>query len=317
MSKLLCEKREYKLMGSIPFMIGLYWDMRTMSGMEFTNGVLILKGSYSPRYDPKDLVRFPHFELTVELETKVGEKGMYTITHLKSKSKVIVELDDKECVKFTLAKQEEDKIKADIITNEAISPSPHGIYVGTKTYTSQSPIFKIRYCSIEGVPTGDSIYLSTFVPLAPDKGNWNVQGKMVPSGINQADRLFININELKNDAQNIKPEVDQNQLDDLKKNSLEMAGKIKAMQAAGNVDPMKMAEMVKQMMNNSGAVVQTQTSELMRIRLPLKVANGDKILINQRFDAKEINPVLTQPIVYAYLTIKLVHTPKRGKDDDE
>ncbi len=319
LTMLLFEKKDYSLMRTIPAMMGLYQSIIMFLDVRDsqTGAILFDMDGYVPKHNIQELIGFPNFELTVELDTKIGEKGSYTIAHLKSKSKVIVELDDKECVKFSLANKEEDKIKADIITNEAISPSPHGIYVGTKTYTSQSPIFKIRFCPMEGVPTGDSIYLSTFVPLAPDKGNWNVQGKLAPLGINQADRLFINIDELKNDAQNIKPEADQKQLDDIKKNSLEMADKIKAMQAAGNLDPMKMAEMVKQMMSNSTAVVETQTSELMRIRLPLKVTNKDKILINQRFDAKAINPQISQPIVYAYLTIKLVHKPTYSNDYGE
>ena len=317
MTTLLCEKKDYKLIGDIPFMIGLCRTIINFAGGSADEHGETIFGDhgYKPKHGLKELLGFPHFELTVELETKVGENGMYNITHLKSKSKVIAELDDKECVKFMLAKKEENKIKADILTNETISPYPHPIYVGTKTYTSETPIFKLRFCSIEGEPTGDSIYLSTFVPLAPDKGNWSFQGKMIPSTINQADRFFIDINELKNDAQAISPDVDQKQLEDIKKNSLEMAAKIKAMQASGNLDPTKMGEMVKQMMNNSGAVVETKTSQIMRIRLPLKVTNMDKMLINQRFDAKEINPQISQPIVYAYLTIKLEHTPTNGSDE--
>jgi hypothetical protein len=42
----------------------------------------------------------------------------------------------------------------------------------------------------------------------------------------------------------------------------------------------------------------------------------DKILINQRFDAKEINPSTADAIVYGYLTIKLTHTPPNGDPDD-
>ena len=315
LTNLLFKKREYKLIGTIPFMIRLQSDIFILTGGGVSeSGALFFGDRYSPKYDLNDLLGFPHFELTVELDTKVGEKGSYTIAHLKSKSKIIVELDDKECIKFTLAKKEEEKIKADIITNEAIAPGPHGIYVGTKTYTSQSPIFKIRFCKIDGVPEGDSLYLSTFIPLAPDKGNWNVQGKLAPLGINSADRLFINIDQLKNDAENIKPEIDQKQLEEIKKKALEMAAKMKAMKANGNVDPSKMGEMVKQMMDNTHAIVETNTSELMRIKLPLKVTNMDAIVINQRFDAREINPVIAQPIVYAYLTIKLTHTPTNSGD---
>jgi hypothetical protein len=74
--------------------------------------------------------------------------------------------------------------------------------------------------------------------------------------------------------------------------------------------------MVKQLMNNSNSVVETQTSELMRIRLPLKVTNMDPVLINQRFDAKEINPSMANAIVYAYLTIKLQHDPGNGSEEE-
>lgn len=315
LTNLLFKQKDYKLIGSIPFMIRLQSDILILTGGGVNeNGSLFFGDRYSPKYDLNALLGFPRFELTVELETKIGEKGNYTITHLKSKSKVIAELNDKECVKFTLAKKEEEKIKADLITNEAIAPGPHGVYVGTKTYTSQSPIFKIRFCKIDGVPEGDSLYLSTFVPLAPDKGNWNVQGKLAPLGINSADRLFINIDQLKNDAENIKPEIDQKQLEEIKKKALEMAAKMNAMKAKGNFDPLKMGEMVKQMMNNTHSIVETNTSQLMRIKLPLKVTNMDAMVINQRFDAREINPSIAQPIVYAYLTIKLTHTPTNSGD---
>ena len=317
MTTLLCKNRDYKLIGNIPFMIGLYQNIFAFTGGAMLNGEIVFGTSYRPKYTAKDLLAFPHFELTLDLETKVGENGSYHITHLKSKSKVIAELDDKECVKFTLSKKEQDKITADLVANEAISPYPHPVYVGTHTYTSHSPIFKLRFCPIEGAPTGDSIYLSSFSPLAPDKGNWAFQGKMIPAAIYQADRLFLDINEMKNDAQAIDPEDNQKQLEDIKKNSLEMAAKIKAMQAAGKVDPMKMGEMVKQMMNNTSSVVESKTSEIMRIRLPLKVTNMDKVLINQRFDAKAINPQISQPIVYAYLTIKLLHTPTNGSGEDD
>ena len=315
LTTLLFKDHDYRLIRMIPFTVGLLSNIKGLEAYAFDapeNPV----HTFKPKYSAEDLLGFPRFELTVELDTKIGEKGSYTIAHLKSKSKVIVELDDKECMKFTLAKKEEEKIKADIITNEAIAPGPHGVYVGTKTYTSQSPIFKIRFCKIDAMPEGDSLYLSTFVPLAPDKGNWNIQGNLAPLGINSADRLFINIDQLKNDAQNIKPDIDQKQLEEIKKKAMDMAAKMNAMKAKGNFDPSKMGEMVKQMMNNTHAIVETKTSELMRIKLPLKVKNMDKMLINQRFDAKEINPSVAQPIVYAYLTIKLEHTPTSGGEAD-
>ena len=71
------------------------------------------------------------------------------------------------------------------------------------------------------------------------------------------------------------------------------------------------------MMNNTSSVVETKTSEIMLIRIPIKVNNMDKVLINQGFDAKEINPAMAQAIVYAYLTIKLVHAPTNGNLDDD
>jgi hypothetical protein len=314
---LLFKKRDFRFLGSLPLILSL--EKEAMCFSAFNNvdvGFFYLNTNYQPPYSAQDVLDFTHFKLTVELDVKTGDNGSYTISHLKGSAKVIVDMDDKECIKFSLSKKEEGKLKLKIITNEAISPYPHGIYVGTQTYTSQSPIFKIRFCKVEGEPDGDSLYLSSFVPLAPDKGNWNVQGRMVPTGINQADRLFININELKNDAQNISPGVDQQKLEDIKRNSLEMAARLRAMQAAGNTDPAKMAEMVKQMMNNSNSVVETKTSEMMRIRLPLKVTNMDRVLVKQRFDAKEINTQMTNAIVYAYLTIKLQHDPGRNDDDE-
>lgn len=315
LNNLLFKNHDYRLIRMIPFTVGLISNIEGLQAYAY-DALESSRHPFKPKYSAEDLLGFPHFELTVELDTKIGEKGNYIIAHLKSKSKVIAELDDKECIKFTLAKKEDGKIKADIITNEAIAPGPHGIYVGTKTYTSQSPVFKLRFCEIEGQPKGDSLYLSTFVPLAPDKGNWNIRGVMSPLGINSADRLFINIEELKKDAKSIKPEVDEDQLEDIKKKALVMAEKMKAMQASGNIDPSKMGDMVKQMMSNTNAIVETNTSELMRIRLPLKINNMDKMLINQRFDAKEINPAIAQPIVYAYLTIKLEHTPVNGNNED-
>ncbi len=316
LSTLLLKEKDYRLIGTIPFMNGL---MFMCKGLQiYGNDLLTLDYTFhdkwKPKYTVEELLAFPKFDLTIDLDTKIGERGNYTIAHLKSKSKVIVELDDKEGLRFTLSKKEEEKMKAAIITNEAIAPGPHGIYVGTKTYTSQSPIFKLKLCEMKDVPPGDSIYLSTFKPLAPDKGNWNVQGKMAPLGINSADRLFMNVEELKNDAAALNPQVNQQQLEDIKKNAMAMAAKIQAMQAGGNTDPKKMAEMVKGLMNNTAGIVENKTAELMRIRLPLKINNRDKLLINQRFDAKEINPSFAQPIVYAYLTVKLEH---KGASDEE
>ena len=310
LSTLLIKEKDYRLIGTIPFMNGLMFMCKGLQiyGNDFLKLDYTFHDRWKPKYTVEELLAFPKFDLTIDLDTKIGEKGNYTIAHLKSKSKVIAELNDKEGLRFTLSKKEEDKIKAAIVTNEAIATGPHGVYVGTKIYTSQSPIFKIKLCEMKDVSTGDSIYLATFKPLSPDKGNWNVQGKMAPLGINNADRLFISVEQIKNDAATINPQVDQQQLEQIKKNAMDMAAKVKAMQSNGNTDPKKMAEMVKEMMNNTTGIIENKTAELMRIRLPLKINNKDKLLINQRFDAKGINPSFAQPIVYAYLTIKVEHT---------
>jgi hypothetical protein len=47
------------------------------------------------------------------------------------------------------------------------------------------------------------------------------------------------------------------------------------------------------------------------LRFPVGFTTGGKLLINERINAKEVNPEMAEAIVYGYLTIMLEHNPKK------
>lgn len=292
LTDLLVEKRDYKLIGTIPFMAGLYQNILGFATNGTVNGELQYGDDYRPKHTIETLMGFPHFELTIELETKLGDNGKYVTTHLKSTSKLNAELDDKECVKFILSKSEAEKI----IEKGTVTIQSEGVSVSDMTATSTSPVFKIHFCSMPDIPDGDSIFLAILKPAT-------------------TDMLFINKDQLKTDVVNIDPADNKKKLEEIQKNALAMQEKMKQLQASG-ASPLQMGELVKKMMNNVNGVVKTQAAEVIRIRLPLKVNNMDEMIVNERFDAKEINPEMAQGgIVYAYLTIKIKHTPTSGNGE--
>jgi hypothetical protein len=291
----LLKKKDYSLIGSIPFIIGLSREYILLTGNTQT-GI---------DEDMPKLIGFTHFKLTIDMDVKLGKGGGYIIAHLKGTAAVVTELDRKQktqCVKFVLANKEENNIKLDVIANEMSAPGPVPHYIGTKIYTSPMPVFKITFCPAEP----DTFSFSRFMPKAPDRGMWQIPGgATAPMGINGLDGTFTNGRETANEAQEINPAADQAKLEDMKRKASELASQ---MQGA---DPKKRAELIKQMMETGDQGMQTSTVKLAMIKFPVHVNNMDTLLVKEEFNAKELNPDAAPGIIYGFFRIRLEHDPQK------
>jgi len=294
----MIEEKDYSQIANIPLMLSLIGQSQLLEN----NYVL----NFNTELD--ELRNFCHFKLTVDMDIKVGRDGGYVLTHLKGTAKVVTELDSVKCLKFVLDKEEQAKIKLDVIANEIIAPGPHPVYIGSKIGESPMPFIDIHFCD-EG---NDSIYVFRSVPKGGN-GMWrNPGGPPLNIWINSLDAQFQDSKQLAADAEAAASDYknDPSKIDAMKQEANAMQAKLAAMRQSGK-SPAMMAEEIKKMMDKGEKATQQPVVRLSQLKFPVKLFNYNKVLINERFDAKQINPDAAPVIVYGYLTIKLEHDPKK------
>lgn len=302
-NKLIHEK-DYSQIANIPFLCGVLKNYELTAG-----GSLSGPAQYALDNDClkeiDELYNFCHFKLTVEMDIKTGAGRAYTLAHLKGSAKVTTELDSVKCLKFLLDKDEKGFMKLDVIANEFIAPGPHPVYIDVKQAETPIPDIDIHFCT-QG---SDSIYLHGFIPANHARGLWQVPGTPnAPMWINALDNYFIDQKQMAADAEATAMDYKNNpqKVAAMRQNAAAMKQKMMALQQSG-LPPSQMAAEMKKIMEQGEQLTQIPIMQVAQLKFPVKLQTGSETLFDKTFDAKKINPVQANIIVYGYLKIKLEH----------
>jgi hypothetical protein len=278
-------------MVNIPFMLGTLASMKLCGNNYYEN-------------EWQTLLNFCRFRLTYELDAKVGkqtENGAgYAVSHYKGVARVVPDLDSAGCLRFFLAKEEQQNIHLDLIANEVIAPQ-RPVYIGTKKGKSPMPDIRLHFCKKD-------IDTIAFVYSQPDgEGIWDYGGRRIRGWIQANEGIFKNINELTDAAKDLAGKAG-GLAAGMKVNAEEMKKKVAELQKNGNSSQEIAIEMKKML---SGEAIPAEMNELLKVTFIVNVNNRNSILVNQKFDARQINPKMNDVIEYGYMTIKLEHDPKK------
>ena len=302
----LLQDKDYSQIANIPFLIGILrnYELTAADGL---SGPAQRAMDDDCLKEIHKLYDFCHFKLTVDMDIKTGMGKAYTMVHLKGTAKVIFEMDSVYCVKFLLDKEENGYLKMDIVANEFIAPGPHPIYIDVRQAETPMPVIDIHFCT-QG---NDSIYLNRFIPVDHARGLWQVPGAPnAPMWINGLDNYFIDQKQQAADAEAIAMDYKNNpqKLAVMKQNVEAMKQKMEEMKRS-KLPPAQMAAEIKKMMSQNEQLTQAPIVQVAQLKFPVKLQTGSEILFKETYDAKRIDPVQANMIVYGYLNITLEHVP--------
>ena len=263
------------------------------------------------------------FELTADMDIKIGQDKSYKLAHLKGKTHIIPSFteDSNQCYKWVIADEDNQggqgfykakklqTIDCDLLAAEVVSPPqvPKTTYTGTKKYTVRLMRLGMNFCR----PGHDTIVLSGFIPDPSQAGTWLKYGNAVSAtGVTDLDHLFQDMKAQKELADN--GDAEQAQAD-LQARSEQLQAQMKDLQvkmanarsgATSGADYQKFL----QMQNDLIAGLSTPTLATMEwLHFILQVQNNQNVLVHNQFDAKKINPELAPTIIYGFYTIDIVN----------
>lgn len=261
-----------------------------------------------------------NFQLSIEMDIKIGGHGGYLITHLKGKSKIAPEFnaDSNQCYTWVACKDQTGasgepvkdgagEIHCDLLDNEMVAPSPHPVYIGTHKYYTELKQLKMDFCH----PGEDTILFTQFIPDPAPAGMWEVpHSPNQPFGIWQTDTYFKSNNKIialaKSGALTQQGEITAQK-------DKEMIAKLHAMKSkfqSGNFsmdDVHKIQEMVNQSQSSAN---NKNLSPAFYIDFPLDIHNNTTTIFHKRFDSKEVSPITAKAVIYGYMTIDITYTGK-------
>lgn len=311
-SNKLFHEHDWSQLANIPFILGLERQHQLMGGHEsdlIQNLEKLLNG----------------FHLQIEMDAKVGKANKeYSLAHLKSKDvKIAPEFnyENDSCYRWVIVdgvnkigfplKKSSQQIECDLLANEIVGPGPRPIYIGTKKYFTMMYGLKMDYCH----PGQDSIFLSSFIPV-PNAfaGKWQMPGgTIMPLQIDGTDGIFRNINKME---EMVKSGAAERQAEIMKQKGQQIADQMKALQKQmGNGKGATNMAAIQKMQDLATQGMSLGTDEslapVLYIDFPLEIKNKTTTLHDKRFDAKEINPIEAEVIVYGYYTVKVIYDPAK------
>ncbi len=280
-----------------------------------------LLGNDSKKFDDDLLKRISQiyngFELTVEMDIKVGKDGGYHLAHLKGKCNVIPDFvaDSNQCYKWVVADDQRkdaaglfkskigQAIDCDVVTNEFVTKAgPRPVYIGTKKYITNLSALHMDFCN----PGKDTIVLSSFIPNPQENGTWQFpMGVKAGAGIMGAEQNFKSLDQLKElatsgQAQSAAEQM-KAQAEKLKAQMQNVASQLKS--GNGSLQDyqkiLALSQKAKDVSNNQSV------APIIYVDFEIPIKNNDPEIINKKFDARQINPRLQDVITYGYYTIHL------------
>ncbi len=191
----------------------------------------------------------------------------------------------------------------DLVANEIGAPGASPVYTGSKKYTANLEGLRMDFCN----PGKDTIVLSNFAPNPANDGwfrfpqsmnqNLGVTGEQFFSDENAKKRL-VESGQAQEAANKFQAQSQQT-IDQMK----EMAAKMQSDTGRKTMaDYQKIMEMSNKIQAAAAAPIMAQ---MLWIDFEIPVKNGDPVLVDKIFDAKEINPQMAPAFQYAHYTIHI------------
>jgi hypothetical protein len=299
------EQNDWRQIGNIPYIVGLMHKQALLGGGEagFPDFLARLQRLWNG------------FKLTIEMDIKVGKDGGYELEHLKGEGHIIpaFQQDSSQCYKWVMADENRvdnqgfymssgsQTIDCNLLDAEVITPRARPKYVGTRFYRTTLKSLSMDFCN----PGHDTILLTNMYPNPTTAGTWEYPGAgSLNLGDNNIDAFFQSIADRKRLADDGEAKQAAAQL---KQQGEQLAAQMKALQSQmggsqGAVNYEKMMELK----NKVHALTATSVAgKLLYVDFLLPVHNNAPVLVDKRFDAKEINPAENAVIVYGYYTIHI------------
>jgi hypothetical protein len=262
------------------------------------------------------------FELSIEMDIKVGDKDAYKLAHLKGKCHIIPEFtgDKDQCYTWVVAqemdfngfglfpKKRMQTIDCQVVANELITPpqAPRIIYKGTKAYTAELKGLRMDFCH----PGHDTIFLTGFTPNPADAGVWAIPlAGLQNLGVNGMEEFFKRIDEEKEESQS----GDAVQLvKQFEQKERELQAQMKAIQdaqaaaTAAKANGQSSQEKILELSDQSKSLsTNPGLAKVLYLDFLLPVQNNNSILTDKKYFAKEINPDNTSAVIYGTYTIHI------------
>ncbi len=305
-------QNDWRQIGNYPYLLEL---MRTGA---------LLSGNTDDTFFQKYLQQLQRiwngFKLTVEMDTKIGKDGGYRIAHVKGEGHIIpaFQRDSNQCYKWVMADENSmtilgfykpsalQTIDCNLLGNEMITPpqAPRMTYVGTKFYKANLQSLSMDFCN----PGHDTIVLSGFNPNPMTGGVWQVpMAGQVNLGVNGLEQFFENVQEKKKLADDGEA---QRAADQMKQQAEQLKAQMETLksQMTGPLSKdsyEKIMEKFNQARSLSGLGA---VAKMLWLDFVLPVKNNDPVLVDKKYDAKEINPQESPAIVYGYYTVHIENT---------
>jgi hypothetical protein len=260
------------------------------------------------------------FKLTIEMDIKIGKDGGYRLTHIKGEGYIMpaFQRDSNQCYKWVMADENSmdclgfykpsvlQTIDCHIIDNEIVMPPqvPKMTYVGTRTYKTTLQDLNMNFCN----PGHDTIMLSGFTPSPLTAGTWQVPySSPVNLGVNGMEQFFEDANAKKKlvddgEAQKASDAM-QKQAEQLKTQMEALKSQMTGPQGGASYEKMmELANKARSLATSAGV------GKMLWLDFILPVQNNTTVLVDKKFDAKEMNPQESPIIVYGYYTIHIENT---------
>ncbi|HTQ66971.1 MAG TPA: hypothetical protein VMI12_19395 [Puia sp.] len=314
------KQNDWRQIGNINYQMEL---IRSAGMLENESGQREREDEYLQELD--DIMN--SFTLSVDMDVKVGKAKGYQISHVKGECKIgpdfqpnsnqcykWVVLDDTKKIGNRYASKALPQIDCKLIANEISAPGPVPVYIGTKKYTVNLQGLRMEFCDEEK----DTILLTNFYPDPPENGLWKVPNSYPANlGVTGA-QFFENMEERKRLAESGKA---QEAADKYQQQNEQMIAQMKSIAEqmkteAGNksaADYQKIMEMfnkVKESANNP------PLAEMLDIDFEIPIQNNSPVLVDKKFDAKQINPKLEEALIYAFYTIHIENKTNAPKNNN-
>jgi len=300
-------KNDWRQIANVPFMFKLMRDNALLSGS--------INESFFDTYLNKILKIMNGFKLNIEMDIKVGNNNAYRLCHLKGECHIIpsIQRDSNQCYKWVVA--DEDKqdllgfykpamlqsIDCQLIANEFTTPpqAPKITYVGTKKYLTILENLSMDFCN----PGHDTIMLSGFSPKPADAGTWQFPYSYSQNlGVNGMDQFFQDLNAKKKLVDNGSAQQSEEEMKQQAEQIKQQMETLKQQMASSNanVSYEKIMEMKNrvQSMNTSATV-----GKMLFVDFLLPVKNNDPVLVDGKFNAKDINSKESEIIIYGTYSV--------------
>jgi hypothetical protein len=301
------KQNDWRQIANIPYMLCLCRSIALLGGNS---------GDYDLDAYLKRLVPIMRgFVLSVDMDVKIGRGQGYWLSHVKGKCHIgpDFEQDSNQCYKWVVLDENRQdasgfyrtkaipQFDCDLVANEIGGAG--AVYIGTKKFTGNLEGLKMDFCN----PGKDTILLTSFSPNPANDGYFQF-----PHGITQnlgvtGEQFFSDENAKKKLVESGKAQeaADKYQAQNQKKIDEMRALAAKMQSDTGKktlADYQKLMEMSNKMLASATTPVMAQ---MLWIDFEIPVKNGNQVLVDKIFDAKEINPQMAPAFEYAHYTIHI------------